>query len=342
MRRALLAALLLGCGDPEPSPSAPPEPPPERETVERVKAYVDENVGALVEASERLCAAAPEDAEGWRDEAALRRMRARWAEARDAYERVEGAIAILFPELDQRVDGRYEHTVELEPDAEPFDGVGFTGMHAIERILWADAISEEVRRFEQGLRGYVEPRLPATDEEAARFGDGLCARLLRDVRAMRDQLGPLALDHQTAWRGVQGSIEEQAEKVALHATGQDESRYAQRTLADMRANLEGGRAVLDAYEPLIEAHPEALGESFAIQSHLRSLEAAYDDDGDALPPVPEGFDPDAPSEAHLATPYGRLFSLIGHESDPAVEGSLARRLRDMGLGMDIPPLARVR
>lgn len=341
-RRLAWCVLLVACGSSEPvAPEAAPAVPPEQQTVLDVKSYVDTEVGALHEAVSGMCATAPTDAAGWEGgegNERRARMRLRWAAARNAYEHVEGAIAILFPELDHSMDGRYEHSVELTPDPDPFDGTGFTGMHAIERILWADRVTSDVVRFEEALRGYTPARAPATDEEATRFREGLCARLVEDTERMQRQLAPLALDHQTAWRGVQGSIEEQAEKVALSATGQDESRYAQRTLADMRANLEASRAVLDAYAPLIAQHDDARPHVDAVRAHLARLETAYGTEGDALPPVPEGFDPDAPSD----DAYGQLHALLAEQSDPEVDGSLAHHLRAAGLAMGIPPLARVR
>lgn len=344
-----VAALVgAGCGSEDsqpPAAAAEPSRSPSDEAVHGVKEYVTVHVTALLEASEAMCAAAPEpDDDGWSlgdDGEAVRAMRARWREARIEYERVEGAIAVLFPELDLTVDGRYEHVAELQTDSTPFDGNGFVGMHAIERILWSDEHPPEVARFERALHGHMEARVPADRAEARAFRDELCGRLVRDVGAMQRQLVPLALDPQTAFRGIQGSIEEQAEKVLLGATGQDESRYAQNTLADMRANLEGGRAVLASYEGMMRSSPEALSRLPEIERRLTDLERAYAEIGtDALPPVPDGFDPDAPSEAHLATPYGRMFALLSDQSDPRVEGSLAHLLRQTGEAMGIPPLAR--
>ncbi|MCZ7677996.1 MAG: hypothetical protein M5U28_04145 [Sandaracinaceae bacterium] len=242
MRRAALALALfaLACGQ-EPPPA--PEPSPSERAVREVKRYVDTHVAALADAVRALCAAAPApDPDGWsheRDRAAVDAMRAEWRRARVEYERIEGAIAILFPHIDQAIDGRYEHEAELRRDDEPFDDRGFVGMHAVERILWSGSIPAPADRFERALPGYVEPRFPTSAEEARAFREGLCARLMRDVETMREQLAPLALDAATAWRGIQGSVEEQSEKVLLGATGQDESRYAESTLADMRANLEG-------------------------------------------------------------------------------------------------------
>ncbi len=339
-RFVVLALLATACSEPP-----PPEVPPDRRAIVEVKSYVDSHVAALAEAVRSMCAAAPApDADGWsleRDRAAVSAMRREWRRARVEYERVEGAVAILFPHNDQAIDGRYEHEAELRRDGDPFDDRGFVGMHAVERILWSSSIPAATERFERGLPGYVEPRFPASEAEAARFRDGLCARLVHDVETMRDQLAPVALDAATAWRGIQGSIEEQSEKVLLGATGQDESRYAENTLADMRANLEGGRAVLAAYDALIEATPGARARRGEIDARLRELEQAYDAiEGHALPPVPDAFDPDEPSEAHLATPYGGLFTLLSRASDPDASGSLAHELRRAGDAMHIPPLSR--
>ncbi len=341
MRRALFLALLLcGCGTRV--EERPPDPSTQA-TIE-VKRYVDGQVRELVDACEALCGAAPEpDGDGWSgdERAAITTMRTSWKRARAAYERIEGAIAILFPHFDTSIDGRYEAEAELRRDDRPFDANGFIGMHAIERILWADAISTPAASFERALPGYVAPRRPANEAEARAFEGELCARLVSDVRTMRDELAPLALDPQTAWRGIVGSVEEQSEKVLLGTTGQDESRYAQYTLADMRANLAGGRAVLDAYAPLLRAHPEAARMRPEIDRRFGELERAYGEiRGDALPDVPAGFDPDAPSEAHLSTPYGRLFSLLNRASDPRADGSLAGVLIRAGEAMDIPPLGR--
>ncbi|UJR85893.1 imelysin family protein [Sandaracinus amylolyticus] len=338
MRGAWLGLLLVACGARE----EPPIIAPDEQATRAVKSYVDAEVAELARACDALCAAAPApDSDGWsieRDRDAVERMRTEWRRARRAYEHVEGAIAILFPDTDASVDGRYEHEVELRRDDTPFDANGFVGMHAIERVLWADAIPAPTERFERALASYTPPRTPSSEAEARAFRDELCARLTGDVRAMERALGPLALDPATAWRGIVGSIEEQAEKVRLGTTGEDESRYAQHTLADMRANLEGGRAVLDAFAPMLAATPDAARERDAIDRELRALERVYAESGDdALPPVPREFDPDAPSER---TPYGRLFVLLASASDPRAESSLAARLRHAGEAMGIAPIAR--
>ena len=342
MTRALaLTFVLVACSE-APEPTTPEARPPalvsaEESATRTVKRYVDAQVGALATACEALCDATPD--EGWTE--GPTEMRARWREARVAYERVEGAIAILFPETDADIDGRYEHAAATTQDATPFDANGFIGMHAIERILWATEVPSEVAEFERALAFYTPPRTPSDAAEAHTFESELCARLVQDERAMERDLGPVGLDAATAWRGIQGSIEEQAEKVRLGSTGEGESRYAAHTLADMRANLEGGRAVLAAFAARIEALPGGAERLGAITTELDALERAYAEvSGDALPPMPEAFDPDAPSEAHRATAYGRLFVRLNRDSDPRSPGSLAAQLRATGEAMGIPPLGR--
>lgn len=334
------ALALCGCGShgevasPTPAPTSEPVVPHARATRE-VDRYVDTEVHALREASEALCA----------EDATSDVRRARWAEARLHYERIEGAIAVLFPETDRDVDDRFEHVAELRADTDLLDAEGFIGMHAIERVLWGPEIwargePAAVIAFERALVHPADP-VALDDTTRARFVSGLCARLVRDVRRMEDTLGPVALDPETAWRGVLGSIEEQAEKVRLGTTGQSESRYAGHTLADMRGNLEGGVAVLEAFASEIEALPGGPERLSRLREGFARLRQAYDaSPGNDLPPVPEGFSPERPSEADRESAYGRLFVLLAHESDPEADRSLAFEVRATGRAMGISELGR--
>jgi len=303
---------------------------PRDEAITNVKVYVGEQLDGLVAATERLQAAAPERT--WRDQD-VRAMRAAWHDARDAYERVEGAIAMLFPHLDVRVDERYDGFVELLADRHLFNGRGVTGMHAVERILWAGEHPEAVVRFESALLRYVEARRPADAEEARLFRDELVGQLVRDCRTMRDQFRPLAIDPAAAYRGLLGSVEEQLEKVLLAATGEDESRYSQRTLADMRENLAGGRAIFEAVRP-------ALGDEAVaarIEAGWARLAEAYAIEGDAIPEVPEGWSPES-GEATSA--FGRLHAAVAREADPEEEGSLMSALLEGARAMDVAVVPR--
>src|SRR5262249_55052923 len=155
--------------------------------------------------------------------------------------------------LDFSTDARYEGYLAEGPDADLFDDNGVTGVHAVERVLWSDVIPERVRVFESGLPGYRAAAFPATEAEAASFKQKLCARLATDAETMRSQFAPLALDPAAAFRGVIGSMGEQVEKANKAATGEEESRYAQYTPADMRANVEAGIAIYGEFRPWLLA-----------------------------------------------------------------------------------------
>jgi iron uptake system component EfeO len=330
---ATLSLLLLGaCQAAEPSP--------EQEATLAVKAIVTEELENLRAAAVALQAAAPApDADGWNataDAAAVARMRMHWGEARNAYERIEGAIAVLFPDLDAATDERYDGFLEAAPDDDLFDGEGVTGVHAIERILWADAHPPETVAFESALDGYQPAAYPADAAQAAAFEGELVQRLIDDVAAMQSSFEPLALDPAAAYSGVVGSMAEQLEKVELAATGEDESRYADYTLADMRANLEGGRELYEAFVPWLTAEPGGPALHDAIMAGFDRIEAGYAaHSGDGVPPVPEGWSAE-PSAEQRATPYGQLFGLLEHEADPAAEDSLVRAMLDAATLMDIP------
>lgn len=316
--------------------------PPEEAALLETKAYVAENLEQFVTATSALCAAAPAPAaSGWNatsHAAAVNAMRAEWKKARVAYERVEGSIAVLFPELDEATDQRYDGFLENTTDAYLFDDQGVTGVHALERILFSDGISAEVRTFEEGLGSkYVAAAFPASEAEARDFKDGLCAKLAADARKMRDDYAPLALDTASAFRGVIGSMEEQHEKTTFAATGEEESRYARHTLADMRANLEGARRTYEAFRPWLQAKGERALDA-EIVAGLGRVQAAYDAvAGEALPTPPASWSSVAPSAADLDTPFGRLFTVIAAETATTGEGLVASMLKAAAV-LGIPEL----
>lgn len=302
---------------------------PETQAILDVKAYTSGELDAFADAAAAIQAATPED---WSDTAAIE---AAWKDARVAYEHAEGAIAVLFPDLDASTDERYDGFLAEGPDDYLFDDEGVIGVHAIERIVWSDRVPAEVVTFEEGLPDYTPAAFPANATEQSDFRDLLCQRLVDDTITMRDEFEPLALDSATAFRGAIGSMAEQYEKVALASLGQDESRYAQHTLGDMRANLDGGRAIVAAFGPWID-DDTLLGE---IVDAFERIEAGYSAiNGDAIPAVPATWNPDAPSEADLATPYGQLYMLVATEADPTISGSLVERLQVAADQLGIPQL----
>lgn len=297
-----------------------------------VKAYVASELENLNTAAIAIQAAAPEpDEDGWNaedDADAVNAMRKAWKDARSSYEQIEGAIAVLFPNYDASTDERYDGFIETDADDNLFDGEGVTGVHAVERILWAGEHPENVVEFESALPNYLEASFPTTEDEARDFVEGLTQRLIDDTAAMVTEFEPLALDAPSAFRGVIGSLQEQTEKLALATTGEDESRYAQYTLGDMRANAKGGRKIFDAFVPWLESIGKADKALAAdINTAFDALEAYYDKlEGDAIPAVPSTWDPEDPSEDDLASEYGKLYTYVGKAADAEQDDSLVKMM----------------
>lgn len=332
MKRSSLfaAALLAACSDPEADAKL------------AVKEEITTRLDELVAASTALAAAAPAaDADGWNatsDAAAVASMKAEWKKARIAYERVEGAIAVLFPDLDAATDERYDGFVADAKDDNLFDDQIVTGVHGIERILWANEHPEHVVAFESALEHYSAAAFPTTAAEAEAFKTKLAAKLVADATRMRNDFAPLVLDSAAAFRGVIGSLEEQLEKVHLASTGEDESRYAKHTLADMRANLEGGKATYEAFSAWVLSKDGGEDVDTAIRAGFGRVEAHYATlTGEAIPAVPDGWS-DTPSAEQLATPYGKLFTLLSTEADPKKDGSLVQAMSKAADLLSIPQL----
>ncbi len=318
---------------------------------EGVKSYVNAELTSLNVATTSLQALAPAaDADGWNasdDAAAVAGMRLRWTNARVSYERVEGAIAVLFPGLDASTDERWDGFIGDAADANLFDDVGVTGVHGIERILFSDVVPGFVQTFEQGVGDgftpsrYTPPAFPATLSEAEDFKTKLGQRLVTDTAIMKDEFGVVDLALEAAFRGVLGSMEEQAEKVNLAGTGEDESRYAQHTLGDMRANLEGGLAIFQTFEGMFAAKGEEGQASYdEIHAAFERVAATYDAiDGDAIPAVPATWNPAAPSADDQASPYGSLFLFLADETDFSKESSFVSVFERGAALLEIPELA---
>jgi iron uptake system component EfeO len=198
-----------------------------------------------------------------------------------------------------------------------------------------------VLAFESGLPGYKAAAFPATQAEAADFKDKLCGRFVADVKKMRDDFAPLALDASAAYRGVIGSLQEQIEKIDLAATGEEESRYAQFTLADMRANVAAGEMTYKAFQPWLLDKTEEGGPSVdaEILAGFGRLNAAYSAiSGDALPPLPEGWSSAAPPPAALETPFGKLFVSVRAEAEAERESSLVSAMLKSATILAVEPL----
>jgi iron uptake system component EfeO len=347
---ALLAAVACGSAESDKKDGASADAgPPDALTaaqansvaLTQVKDFITQNLESLLQAAKDLRVAAPApDDDGWNataDAAAVTSMKAAWRKARQAYEHVEGAIAVLFPELDVATDERYDGFLEDAADDNLFDDQGVTGIHAIERILWAGEPRAEVVAFERALRGYKAAEVPRTRTAADDFKNKLCKRLVDDVTMMRDTFKPLALDSAAAYRGVIGSLEEQIEKISKAETGEEESRYANETLADMRFNIEGGVATHQAFKPWLLGSKDGAALDARIQAGFKRISDAYGAEA-KLPPVPATWNAATPSAADLATPFGKLYQLLKAESDGEAPGSLVTAMNQAAMAMGIKAL----
>jgi len=273
------------------------------------------------------------------DAQAIQQMKEAWGRARTAYELVEGAVAPLFPESDTATDARYDDFMAVlgaAGDADPFDAHGVVGVHAIERVLWADSIPPETIAFESRLPGYRAAAFPATEADARQFKHELAAKLLTDIEQLERQLEPVELDIAFAFRGLIDLTNEQLEKIDRAATGREESRYAQTTLRDLRANREGCLAAYRIFRPWLLARGQSQLDARVMAGFAR-LARAYDaNPGAAIPRPPAGWSSLTPKPEHADTPFGKLFSVVRRETDDQQAGSLSHSLMSVADALGLP------
>jgi len=333
---------LTGCGPAATDPEKMDQGYEDR-AVTQTHAELLANVDDLVRATEDLQAAAPAPVgRGWdpqRDADALVAMREAWVRARTAYELVEGAIAPLFPDIDAAIDARYDDFLtELESqggDPNLFDGKGVTGMHAVERILYSDVTPQRVIDFEKVIPGYVKAGFPGTEQEASDFRSALAPQLVSDAGELQMLWVPSKVDPAVAFYGVVSLMNEQREKVVKASSNEEESRYAQRTMADLRDNLAGTRKVYRAFQPWIlsKSSTDATKDGATIDAKIANGFAALDQayqavSGDAMPEVPATWSAEMPSAADLATPFGRLYAVVTTAVDPTQPDSIVAQMND--------------
>jgi iron uptake system component EfeO len=284
---------------------------------------------------------------GWdatMDAAAITAMKTAWYKARSAYERVEGALAPIFPDLDIAIDQRYDGflvTLGTAGDPDPFDGMGATGMHSIERVLWADSIPPGVVRVESTLPGYKAAAFPATEAEAKDFKDKLVAQLITDVTTLETQWTPAKIDLPGAYTGLKDLMNEQREKVNKAGDNLEESRYSQRTMKDLRDNLDGTKTIYAMFEPWLVTKKTADGDGSTLDGQIKTgfdaVSAAYAKvTGDAIPAPPSTWSAESPSAADLMTDFGKLYSQVRDATDPTKDGSVTFEMGKAGVLMGFP------
>ncbi|MFO0585883.1 MAG: imelysin family protein [Polyangiaceae bacterium] len=312
------------------------------EAVDGMHAALLVDIQGMRAAAEKIQATIPTPADrGWDaklDADAIEKSRAAWVEARTSYEHVEGALASLFPAIDTAIDARYDDFMTLLAadggDQDLFDDQGVTGMHAIERILYADQIPQHVVDFEATLPGYVPAAFPADAAQAAEMKSKLCQKLIDDAKTLEEQWTPANIHVALAYHGLVALVTEQREKVNKASSFEEESRYSQRTMADLRDNLTGTRTAYAFFQPWILSKTDAKDPAkdgptidAKILKGLDALDTAYSKvNGDAIPAPPDTWSAESPSAADLETPFGQLYTVVQDAVDPALPDSVTAQM----------------
>jgi iron uptake system component EfeO len=315
----------------------------EEEAIASTRALLVVHAETLHDSVVALCAAAPAPAEGgWvhpRDDAAIKAMMASWQEARLGYDGLAGVMSRLPPERALDLDARYEQALEAGPDPDPFDQRGFIGLHALERVLWAERVPAAVLAYEGTLEGALAPAFPASKDEATRFRDELCARAVEDTGAVEGEVEALSLDALEAYAIVDRLADGQIDMLSEAGEQREASRYAGFTLADLRARLSTAAAVQAAFRPWLGTKSTGPHVDEEVQSALDRLDKQYAAYGtDALPAPPEGWSNTAFSEEALKSPFGRLYAVVVNETNSDLDGSLTHSWHECAtlLGIDVP------
>ena len=304
------------------------------------------DVQALHSAAVDLQTAAPVPTDrGWdatQDAAAITAMTNAWLKARASYERTEGALAPLFPDTDAAIDARYDDFLEGKPsgDQNLFDNEGVTGMHAIERILFAPKTPAGVIEVESLIPGYKKADWPASEAEARAFKNELCDQLVKDTQDLADQWQQQqTFDLAGAFNGLISLMNEQREKVSKAASQEEESRYAQRTLADLRDNLAGTKRIYSLFQTWLMSKSKGAAIDADIEASFASLDTTYKSfNGDAIPEPSATWSAETPSAADLQTPFGKLYSAVNKAVDPNVSGSAVDGMNRAANALGFPEL----
>ncbi|HXJ20024.1 MAG TPA: EfeM/EfeO family lipoprotein [Polyangia bacterium] len=306
----------------------------QQDVVNGMRSGLIADLANLETASQMLQAAAPTPADrGWdatMDADAIANMKAAWTQCRTAYEHIEGATAPIFPDIDASIDSRYDDFLAALPggDTYLFDGTGVTGMHAVERILYADVTPARVVQYESMLDGDVAAAFPATAQEASDFKTSLMQKQYDDAKMLHDAWEAATnYDLDAAFSGLISLMNEQREKVDKASTDQEESRYSQTTMADIRHNLEGTQKVYALFQPWIRSKNGGVAIDASIEQGFANLQTLYDTvQGDAIPQPPATWSSENPTPEDLQSPFGMLYEGVEAAVDPNEPSSIVAHM----------------
>jgi iron uptake system component EfeO len=137
---------------------------------------------------------------------------------------------------------------------------------------------------------------------------------------------------------------EQREKVNKAASGEEESRYSQRTLDDLRENLIGSKRAYELFAAWIQSkgapasgQPSGSDIHHQIELGFGQLDAAYSAvAGAAIPSPPDSWSDD-PSPADLATPFGKLYTIVHATVNPNAPTSVVGEMDAASTLLGFPP-----
>jgi iron uptake system component EfeO len=265
-------------------------------------------------------------------------MKEAWDRTRFYWERAESALGDAFPTLDGSIDSRYEDLLAANAgvDSDLFDGAGVTGMHAIERILYAPGPAK-VTAYELSLPGYQAAAWPADAQQAMEFKTGLCQKMVDDSKSLLDQWTTRSIDLPTVYSGLTGQMSAQAEKVSLAVSDQDESRYSQKTMADLRFNLEGTKEIYALFMPWLATKTFGGTLDMSVLTAFKGLEQTYASvDGDSIPSRPPTWSSMNPTPDDQQSPFGKLFEAVIQDVDPSRTGSAVDAMNHVAQALGLP------
>jgi iron uptake system component EfeO len=306
---------------------------------------LQDDLNALVNAAKALQNDAPDHPWDSTDPS-VAAMETDWIAARHAYEHVEGATAPVFPNIDLSIDGRVEDfgpgtgSGALDAQSDMFGDKGMTGLHAVERILYASVTPASVVAYETGLV-YVPPQAyPSTQDEADEFKNELCAKIVTDATQLLTEWQPKVADIGSSFSGLVSLMNEQKEKVTKAGLDEEESRYSQRTMDDLRENLSGTIKIYGVFAPWIKSKSGGAGVDAKITASFDDLDTIYDSSqyaGVAFPKPPMDWSDVNPSPADLATTFGQLYTAVAKTVDPSDPTSTVSEMNDAATLCGLPP-----
>jgi iron uptake system component EfeO len=305
---------------------------------------LQKDLNDLVTAAKALQTAAPDHP--WdQTDPAVPAMETAWIDARHAYEHVEGATAPVFPMIDTSIDGRVEDfgpaagTGALMATSDMFGDQGMTGLHAVERILYTSVTPAAVVTYETDL-GYVPPQAyPTTQQDADDFKNKLCAKIITDATALLDGWTPSMIDIGSAFSGLTSLMNEQKEKVTKAGLDQEESRYSQRTMDDLRQNLAGTTSIYAVFSPWIKSKAGGSDVDAKVNASFKDLRTIYNNPqyaGDAFPKPPADWSDVTPSASDLMTPFGQLYTAVDSAVDATKPDSAVSEMNDAAALCGLP------